>query len=96
VNYTTDDLGRSVIAVGAPGSVERMRCERPALIERMNAIRACSYDCRQSKAIDVALDEARAAGVRSGLETRSIILASDYAEDAVPGSVAAMILAVTS
>jgi hypothetical protein len=32
MNRTTNDFGKEVIAVGAPGSIERMRVEKPKLI----------------------------------------------------------------
>jgi hypothetical protein len=36
VNYLTNDRGETVIAVGAPGSVERARVEWPAIIEYLD------------------------------------------------------------
>ena len=35
MNHTTNDRGETVIAVGAPGSVARIRVEHPVLLERI-------------------------------------------------------------
>ena len=37
-NYTRDDYGRSVIAVGAPNSIERTKVEHPRKIEWANSV----------------------------------------------------------
>lgn len=34
-NHILNDRNQTVLAVGAPGSVERAKCEHPALIERL-------------------------------------------------------------
>lgn len=38
INYTKNDKGEDVIAIGAPGSLARAKVEFPALIEELNAL----------------------------------------------------------
>ena len=77
MNYIKNDKGLFVTAIGAPGSIERVKCEWPGLIERLNDL----YDKnkgRPSRNIQKAFKMIRDAGVKSKLEKRSIILASNY------------------
>jgi hypothetical protein len=34
-NHVTNDRGENVVAIGAPGSLERVKCERPELINHI-------------------------------------------------------------
>lgn len=92
MNYTEDDYGRRVVAVGAPGSIERMRCERPQLIDRLNSLYWQAHES-PGRAVDEALALIRRAGVDNPLETNSILLASDYSLES-NGTVTALLLAV--
>jgi hypothetical protein len=76
VNHVTNDKGVSVIAVGAPGSLARVKVEYPRLIERLNAL----YNGEAK--LDVAIEEIRSKGITSELETNSLIEASHYGERA--------------
>lgn len=38
MNYIKNDKGEMVIAVGAPGSLARLRCQYPKLRERVNVL----------------------------------------------------------
>lgn len=38
-NHLINDLHQTVIAVGAPGSIERAKCEHPALIGKLCVLR---------------------------------------------------------
>ena len=40
MNYTTNDYGQSVIAIGAPNSLARIECEWPKLLSNKEAIAA--------------------------------------------------------
>jgi hypothetical protein len=44
MNHVLNDRGETVIAVGAPGSVERARCEYPHLIEDLDVLRPQELD----------------------------------------------------
>lgn len=92
MNYVTDDYGRTVIAVGAPGSVERVKVERPKLIDRLNSLYFQAYDS-PGRAVDEAVDMIRANGIRSEMETANILKASHYGEEG-PGSVTDLVCAV--
>lgn len=65
MNYIPDDKGNMVLAIGAPGSIERVRVQYPDLIERCR---------RQETSPAVALIRAR--GITSLLETANILTAS--------------------
>jgi hypothetical protein len=82
MNYVVNDLGKSVIAVGAPGSIMRARVERPNLLQRLNVhYWDAKAHCLPGAGIDGALELIRQAGVNSSLETNSILAASDYSEE---------------
>jgi hypothetical protein len=80
MNHTTDDYGRTVISVGAPGSIERMKVERPKLIDRLNSLYFEAYNS-PGRAVDCAVELIRNAGIRSELETASLLKASCYGEE---------------
>jgi len=77
VNHVVNDKGEMVIAIGAPGSIERAKVQWPALIERLNRLYASAYES-YGKAVDEAYQMIRDAGVKGRMETDSILLASDY------------------
>ena len=85
MNHVTDDYGRTVIAVGAPGSVERVKVERPKLIDRLNSLYFQEYDS-PGRSVDCAVEMIRDAGIRHELETASVLKASHYGAER-PGSV---------
>ena len=89
MNHAVDDYGRTVISVGAPGSIERVKVERPKLIDRLNSLYYQAYESH-GKAVDEAVEMIRAAGIRSELETASVLLASNYGEE-MQGSVTALV-----
>lgn len=74
MNKTRNDKGESVIAIGAPGSLERVKVEHPALIERLNAL------CNGEAKVDEAINAIWQAGIRSEIETANLLLASHYGE----------------
>ena len=43
-NMIKNDLGETVWAVGAPGSIERIKCEYPNLIEHLNGVHLIGSD----------------------------------------------------
>ena len=94
MNHVTDDYGRSVVAVGAPGGIERVKVERPKLIERLNSLYFQSYGS-PGRAVDEAVDMIRAAGIRSELETVSLLKASHYGEER-PGSVTDLVCSIAN
>lgn len=88
MNYVTDDYGRSVISVGAPGSIERIKCERPKLLARVNS----QWDTElYGHGIDYALKEIRDAGISDPSETTTILKASYFALER-PGSVTDLVM----
>ena len=91
-NHLTNDRGQSVMAIGAPASVERVKVEFPALIDRLNSLYFQAYES-PGRAVDEAVGMIRAAGVTATLETRSILAASHYGDEPT-GSVSAMVMAV--
>lgn len=92
MNYTVNDRGESVIAVGAPGSIERVKCERPQLIEELNKLYSESFDA-YGRNVDRAIQMIRAAGIFSYLETNSVLTASDYHKEE-HGSVTSLVMRV--
>jgi len=94
MNHVIDDYGRIVVAVGAPGSIERAKVERPKLIDRLNSLYFQAYDF-PGRAVDCAVEMIRAAGIRSELETASILKASAYGEER-PGSVTDLVCSFTN
>lgn len=77
MNYVINDRGQPVIAVGAPGSVERVTVERPELLERLNKLRIQAYGS-PGHGLDAAIELIRAVGVRSEMETSALVQASNY------------------
>lgn len=94
MNHSTNDKGECVISVGAPGSLARVQCEYPALIERLNALFSDSVDC-YGRAVDRAIEMIRQAGIRSEMETNNLLSASHYGNEK-PGSVAALVVSVAT
>jgi hypothetical protein len=94
MNHVTDDYGRTAVAVGAPGSIERAKIERPKLIDRLNSLYFQAYDS-PGRAVDCAVEMIRAAGIRSELETASILKASAYGEER-PGSVTDLVCSIAN
>jgi hypothetical protein len=90
MNYVTDDWGRSVPAIGAPGSVARVACERPKLLGQLNALYFQSHDS-PGRAVDEALELIRKNGISSAMETASLLKASNYGSEG-EGSVTSMVL----
>ena len=92
MNYLTDDYGRSVISVGSPASVERVKVEYPKLINNLNSLYYSAYDCA-GKAVDEAVQLVRDAGITSKMETNSILMASCYGQEP-RGSVTQLVLSM--
>lgn len=87
MNYTTNDQGMAVIAIGAPGSIERIKVEYPALLERLNQL----FNCEAK--IDEAIEVIRQAGIMSEMETSNLLAASHYGDN--PSIVRSLIYSVT-
>jgi hypothetical protein len=79
MNRIMNDEGRLVEAIGAPSSLERVKAERPKLIDTLNRLYEASFG-GYGRGIDEAIEIIRAKGVKSQLETRNILLASKYGE----------------
>lgn len=89
MNSILNDYGQSVIAVGASASIERVKVEHPKLIERLNGL----FNCQAN--IADAVQAIRDAGVRSELETNSLLLASHFGEQCqTNGTTAALVCSV--
>jgi len=80
MNHVVDDYGNTVIAVGAPGSIERVKVEYPKLIERLTSLYWQAYES-PGCAVDEAIEMIRAEGVTSELETVSLLKASQYGQE---------------
>ena len=81
MNYIKDDYGRMVVAVGAPGSVARVKCQYPKLIERFDSWFWGEHSQRPPRgAHSDALDEMVRMGITSPMERQSIIDATSYYE----------------
>jgi hypothetical protein len=80
MNYTINDLGERVIAVGAPGSLERIKVERPKLIKQLNNLYVSSCDCH-GRDIDEAIQLIRDNGIEDYRETNAVLVASHYGEE---------------
>ena len=91
-NHVQNDRGEWVIAVGAPGSMERVRVERPSLIERLNNLYLQSDGCC-GRCVDEAIEMIRSEGIRSEMETRSLLSVSLYGEEP-EGSVAKLVMRI--
>ena len=85
MNHIIDDRGTSVISIGAPGSLARVKVQWPRLIERLNALYFSAYESH-GKAIDEAVEMIRDSGITSEMETTNIILSSHYKDEPI-GSV---------
>ena len=72
MNSLFNDRGVRVVAVGAPGSRERVRCEYPALIAELQERRG------KGKTAAAALGAIRKAGVRGITEYESLLLEAGY------------------
>ena len=72
MNTTLDDNGQTRLAIGAPGSLERVKVEHCALIERLSAMHNATLDRSE------AIAEIRHAGITSPLKTESLLMASGY------------------
>ena len=94
MNHVTNDYGQTVIAVGAPGSIERVKVERPKLIDQLNSLYFQAYDS-PGRAVDEAVEMMRADGIRSELETSSLLKSSHYGEER-PGSVTDLVCSIAN
>ena len=94
MNYIVDDYGKTVIAIGAPGSVERAKVQYPKLIDNLNALYFSAYES-PGRAVDEAIEKIRAAGINSPLETKSVLQASNYANEP-SGSVTSLTLSASN
>lgn len=92
MNHTQNDRGEDALAVGAPGSVERVKKERPELIGQLDQLYLGSLDS-PGRGIDQAVEMIRAAGIKNPLETNSILAASNYSREP-EGSVTALVTRV--
>lgn len=92
MNKVKNDRGEWVTAVGAPGSLERVKVERPTLIERLDSLYWMSHECH-GKCVDEAIELIRANGIRSELETRSLLMASAYSLEN-DGSVTKLVMSI--
>lgn len=72
MNHLFNDRGQRVIAAGAPGSRERVKCEYPALLDELRELRA-----RGGKT-ESAIRCIRKAGVRGMVEYESLLLEAGY------------------
>jgi hypothetical protein len=92
MNHIQNDAGQSVIAIGAPGSLARCAAQYPQLIAKLNSLYCDSVDCF-GRAVDKAIELIRSAGVRSEMETNSILACSQYANEK-HGTVTALVASV--
>lgn len=67
-----NDRGQRVIAVGAPGSRERVKCEYPQLVEELTALRL------RGQSTETCMRHIRTAGVRGMLEYEALLAAAGY------------------
>jgi hypothetical protein len=93
MNHIKNDLGEWAVAVGADGSIERCKVAYPKLIKQLNDLYYSAYECF-GKAVDKAVEMIREAGIKSELETNSILAASHYGQEP-SGSVTALTASVT-
>ncbi len=71
MNFVMNDQGDFVVAIGAPGSVERARIEFPGLIQKLDSYYS------EGLPLDKALNVIRDAGAR-GIEIQSVLTLSMY------------------
>ena len=79
MNSIKNDIGEIVTAMGAPGSVERVKVEYPSLIKKLNKIyvEALAYGL-YGRSIDKAIEVIRESGIKSPLETKNILSVTLY------------------
>ena len=84
MNHVLSDRGESVVACGAPGSLARVQCERPALIEHIGVMR----DIEEVEGRLAASDSSTLLaallhnhGVDSPMESSAVMLAGGYSEE---------------
>jgi len=75
VNSIVNDRGQTVYAIGAPGSLARVKVQYPKLIDRLNSL------WMQQANIADAIIAVREAGISSPYETNSLIDASFFGQD---------------
>lgn len=92
MNSIKNDLGQNVVSIGAPASIERVKIEYPKLISRLNSLYEQSYGS-YGRAVDLAISMIKDAGVKSELETASLLRASRYAEE-LKGSATSLVLSI--
>lgn len=84
MNYLRNDYGQLVIAEGAPGSIARVRCQYPKLIERFNSWFWEEHgQPAPHGASDDALTEMKRMGINSPMERQSILDATSYYETVI-------------
>jgi hypothetical protein len=84
VNYVKNDKGETVIAIGAPGSIERVKVEYPGLIEDINEFLS---NTKKDEAFpeasnkgnrEIVLEMIKESGITTPLETSSVLEASNF------------------
>ena len=72
MNYIQNDYGKYVIAIGAPGSIARVRVQYPKLIDRLRSLhmQQISYN---SFVLDDIITSLIDAGIESKMEVESVI-----------------------
>jgi hypothetical protein len=90
-NYIENDRGEMVIAVGAPGSIERAKVQWPELIRKLDSLFcfASGYEL-PGKSIDDAVTMISSAGVTTKAEKLAVLNASLYVNEG-PGTVAELV-----
>jgi hypothetical protein len=86
MNHVINDRGETVIAVGAPGSLARARCERPGLIEQLGVMRGSEEIEGKLGAADscvVLATRLHGEGIISPLESSAVLTAAGYAEGSI-------------
>lgn len=92
-NHLINDRGETVIAQGAPGSRARVRCECPALLERLRRHYRENRDT-YGAGVDRAIAMIRKAGIDGEMSTLSLLEEAGY-ENEGPGTVMQLIRNVT-
>lgn len=69
MNSVTDDYGYQVPAVGAPGSMERVRIQYPKLLGELLRLKANNFMCSKESILSYMKD----AGIVSQLEIKSVL-----------------------
>lgn len=92
MNKILNDRGEWVVAVGAPASIERVKVERPTLISALDILYWQSQDY-YGRCVDDAIKLIREHGIRSELETRSVLMASAYSMERA-GSVTDLVMSI--